>query len=127
MSLIDYFENKEGIGILATSSSNGAVDTAIYAKPHFIEEEKCLFLMADKCSHVNLKENPHATYIFIEKTENYKGKRIYLRMIKETVDDDLAETIRRKKHGCPDYDKDKTTFIVYFKVDHVRPLVGDSE
>ena len=127
MSLIDYFENSKGLGILATSNSNGAVDTAIYAKPHFIDEEKCLFLMADKCSHVNLKENPRATYIFIEKTEHYKGKRLYLTKTKETVDDELAAAIRRKKHGCPDCDGEKKTFIVYFKIDHIRPLVGDSE
>lgn len=127
MSLIDYFKNAEGRGILATSASNGAVDTAIYAKPHFIDDEKCIFLMADKCSHMNIKENPHATYIFLEDAGHYQGKRLYLTKTKESIDEELVNEIRRKKHGCPDCDKDKKTFVVYFKVEHVRPLVGDSE
>ncbi|MFH1092978.1 MAG: pyridoxamine 5'-phosphate oxidase family protein [Candidatus Omnitrophota bacterium] len=127
MSLNEYFNNTEGIGILATSNSDGRVDTALYAKPHFIDEKRCIFLMADKCSHINIKENPHASYIFIEKTGNYKGKRLSLTKTKEFVDEELASQIRKKKHGCPACDEDKKTFIVYFKVDFVRPLVGDSE
>ncbi len=34
MSLQDYFENVQGLGILATADSDGMVDLAVYAKPH---------------------------------------------------------------------------------------------
>ena len=47
MSLHDYFENTKGMGILAIADSNGIVDTALYSRPHFIDEENCIFLMAD--------------------------------------------------------------------------------
>ena len=127
MNLGEYFEKTEGMGVLATSNSDGVVNAALYGRPHFIDEDRCVFLMADKCSHVNTKENPNATYIFIQKEGKYKGKRLYLSKVKETVDEELANHIRTKKHGCPVYDADKQTFIAYFRVTHVRPLVGDSE
>lgn len=126
MSLHDYFENTQGMGILATADSDGIVDTALYSRPHFIDEENCIFLMADKHSHRNIQKNPHASYIFIQQSELYEGKRLYLTKTKESEDAALANEIRRKKHGCPTYEKseDKKTFVVHFKIDSVRPLVG---
>ena len=38
MNLKTYFEDTEGTGVLATADSNGKVDTAIYARPHFMED-----------------------------------------------------------------------------------------
>jgi hypothetical protein len=124
MSLQEYFENTQGMGILATSDNKGVIDTAVYGRPHFIDEQNCIFLMADKLSHKNIQENPKASYAFIQKDEHYKGKRLYLIKTKESDDSALVEELRRKKHGCQ-CDKDKKTFVVYFKVDSVRPLVGD--
>ena len=127
MSLYDYFENTKGIGILATADSNGVVDTALYSKPHFIDDENCIFLMADKRSHRNIQDNPRASYIFIEQSENYKGKRLYLIKTKELEDVALVKKLRRKKHGSllQDEGEDKKTFVVYFKIDYVRELIGD--
>ena len=129
MSLYDYFENTKGVGVLATADSNGIVDTALYSRPHFIDEENCIFLMADKRSHKNIQENPHASYIFVQQSEKYEGKRLYLTKTKESEDEALADEIRRKKHGYPGYGKleAKKTYVVYFRVDSVRPLVGDTE
>ena len=39
MSLAEYFENMQGIGILGTADSLGKVGLAIYARPHIIDEE----------------------------------------------------------------------------------------
>jgi hypothetical protein len=127
MSLNDYFENAKGIGILATADSNGVVDTAVYSRPHFIDEENCIFLMKDKRSHRNIQENPHASYIFIQQSEHYEGKRLYLTKTKELEDEALAKKIRRKKNESTAQKKgeDKKTFVVYFKVNSVRALVGD--
>ncbi|MFH1062190.1 MAG: pyridoxamine 5'-phosphate oxidase family protein [Candidatus Omnitrophota bacterium] len=125
MSLLKYFENTQGMGILATADSKGVIDTAVYGRPHFIDEQNCVFLMADKLSHKNIQENSKASYAFIEKDGHYQGKRLYLTKTKEVDDSALVDELRRKKHGCQ-YDSDKKTFVVYFKVDSVRPLVGDS-
>jgi hypothetical protein len=126
MNLNDYFENNKGIGFLATSDKQGNVDTAVYGRPHFIDEENCAFLMADKLSHKNIQENPHACYSFMQQGAHYQGKRLYLIKTKESDDQALAEEFRRKRHGCP-CEEGKKTFVVYFKVDSVRPLVGDQE
>lgn len=125
MSLQEYFENTKGMGILATSDSKGIIDTAVYGRPHFIDENNCIFLMADKLSHKNIQKNPKASYAFIQKEGHYTGKRLYLTKTKESDDSALVDEFRREKHGCQE-GKDKKTFVVYFQVDSVRPLVGDS-
>ncbi len=125
MSLKEYFEDTKGMGILATSDNKGFIDTAVYGRPHFIDENNCIFLMADKLSHANVQDNSKASYAFIQKEGHYTGKRLYLTKTKEADDSALVEELRSKKHGCQ-CDKDKKTFVVYFKVDSVRPLVGDS-
>jgi len=126
MDLNEYFTESQGIGVLSTADSNGAVDSALYSRPH-CKEEKCLFIMADRLSHKNLQDNPHAAYLFLEQGPGYKGVRLYLTRIKESEDKDLAESLRRKKHGCGLSGKSKSskTFVVEFKVDSIRPLVGD--
>ena len=126
MGLYDYFENTSGTGVLATADSKGIVDAALYSRPHFIDDENCIFLMADKRSHRNIQENPHSSYIFIEQSEHYDGKRLYLTKTKESEDESLIKKLRRKKMGEPakEKEKNKKTFAVYFKVDSVRALVG---
>lgn len=60
MSLSDYFENAQGLGILATADSDGIVDLAIYASPHVVDETTIAFVMQERLSHQNLKSNPKA-------------------------------------------------------------------
>jgi len=123
MTLAEYFENTEGTGILATADSEGSVDAAIYARPHFISENTIAFIMADKLSHKNLQSNPHAAYLFIEKQPGYKGKRLYLTIASEENDPQLVESMRRRKTS--DYGGNSSSSVVYFNIDRVRPLVGD--
>ena len=129
MSLHDYFENTKGIGILATADKNGVVDTALYSRPHFVDEDNCIFLMADRRTHKNIQENAHASYIFIQESDQYQGKRLYLSKTQESEDKNLANELRRKKRSCQinEQCEDKKTFVVYFKVDTIRPLIGDGD
>jgi len=62
MNLSEYFEKTKGTGVLATADTTGEVDAAIYARPHFVDEQTIAFIMADRLSHRNLQSNPHATY-----------------------------------------------------------------
>jgi hypothetical protein len=126
MNLSEYFEKATGTGILATADSAGAVNAAVYAKPHFIDEETIAFIMADKLTHHNVKQNPRAAYLFRESGEKYVGKRLYLRKTKEIQDPQLVSEMRRKKY--PEVSEKYTNenkFIVYFKIDRVLPLLGD--
>ena len=128
MKLSEYFEKATGMGILATADASGAVDAAVYAKPHFIDEETVAFIMADKLTHHNVQQNPRAAYLFREGGEKYLGKRLYLRKTKEVQDPEAVREMRRKKY--PEVSGrygDENKFIVYFKIDKVLPLIGDKE
>jgi hypothetical protein len=125
MSLAEYFEKAEGVGILGTADSQGNVDLAIYARPHIIDDETIVFVMSDRLSHANLQANPKAVYMFIEKAEGYKGKRLYLQKVREENDAELVQSIRRRKRYYQEGDVVSGSSAVYFRIDMVRPLVGD--
>ena len=128
MKLSEYFGKTKGRGVMATSDSKGKVGTAVYGRPHFINETTVVFIMADRLMHKNLQSNPHAAYLFMESKERYVGKRLYLRKIKEEKDSALIDKIRRKD-SCPAYTvyKDTIKYLVYFRIDKVLPLIGDKK
>jgi hypothetical protein len=61
MSLKEYFETTNGVGVLSTADSDGKVDAAIYARPHFVDDGTMAFIMRDRLTHHNLQSNSHAT------------------------------------------------------------------
>ena len=124
MELKEYFENTEGRGILATADGDGKVDTAIYGRPHFMDDGTIALIMRDRLSHHNLQSNSHACYMFIEKGPGYKGKRFYLTKVREEQDSELLQSLRRRQSIN---EKDESKFLVFFKIDRERPLVGDGE
>ena len=67
MNLKGYFENTKGGGVLATADSDGKVDAAVYARPHFMEDGTIAMIMRDRLTHHNLQSNSHAAYLFHEK------------------------------------------------------------
>jgi len=128
MKLSEYFEKTKGRGVIATSDSKGKVGTAVYGRPHFINEKTIAFIMADRLMHKNLQSNPHAAYLFMESGERYVGKRLYLTKIKEVKDRALIDKIRRKE-SCPVYTvyKDTIKYLVYFRINKMLPLIGDKK
>lgn len=122
MDLKDYFDNAQGLGVLATSDAGGKVDAAVYSRPHVMAEDTVAFIMHDRLSHHNLDSNPHAAYLFVEEGTKSKGKRLFLTKTKEEKDTELLQSLRRRDYG----DK-KDLYLVYFKVDKVLPLVGGEE
>jgi len=125
MDLKDYFENTEGTGILATADADGKVDVAVYARPHVVDAENIGLIMRDRLSHHNLQTNPYAVYMFIEKAKGYQGKRFYLYKTRDETDPEVIEEIRRKPKRQYSDPTDEDAYLVYFRVDRVRPLVGD--
>ena len=125
MGLNEYFENAEGTGILATADSDGNVDLAIYASPHMMDDETVVLVMSDKLSHANLQANPKAAYMFIEAAKGYRGKRIYLQKVREENDPELVQSIRTRKRYDEEGQAASGSSAVYFKVNKIRPLVGD--
>ena len=124
MDLYNYFESAKGVGILATSDASGIVDAAIYAKPCIIDENTIVFSMLDRLSYANIHSNPHAAYMFLENTEGYAGKRLYLTKVREETDSDRIKALK-KKHSKIFKPDEINRHLVYFTIDKIRPLVGD--
>ena len=124
MTLGDYFENTEGFGVLATADGDGKVDAAVYARPHIMEDGTIAMIMRDRLTHHNLQSNPHATYLFREKTPGYKGKRLFLTKIREEQEGELLQTLRRRQYID---EKDEAKFLVFFSIDKELPLIGAGE
>ena len=124
MELKEYFENTEGSGILATADSDGKVDAAIYARPHFMEDGTIALIMRDRLTHLNLQSNPHACYMFIEKGPGYKGKRFFLTKAREEQDSELLQSLQRRQYIA---ERDESKFLVIFNIDQELPLVGSGD
>ena len=124
MTLREYFESVKGRGVLATADGDGRVDAAVYATPHFIDDDTIAFIMRDRLTHHNLQSNSHAAYLFMESGERYAGKRLYLTKTKEEAETEVLHSLRRRKY--PD-DEQEMKFLVFFNIDKVLPLIGSGE
>jgi hypothetical protein len=122
MNLKEYFDSNKGIGVLSTANSDGKVDAAIYARPHFMEDGTLALIMRDRLSHQNLQSNPHASYLFKAEGPGYTGKRLFMTKVREEQNAELLESLGRRKseHG-----NGEDRFLVFFKLDKTLPLVGD--
>jgi hypothetical protein len=125
MELHEYFEKKAGIGVLSTADSQGRVDSAIYARPHVMDDGLLAFIMTDRLTHKNIQSNPHAVYLFKEDSPGWKGKRLFLTRVREEQDTELLRSLRRRKYSPEDESRMKPLFLVFFQLDHERPLVGN--
>lgn len=127
MKLSEYFDKATGLGVLATADGNGKVNVAVYARPHFLNEDDdgtCAFIMSDRLSHDNVKQNPSAAYLFVEEADGYVGKRLSLTMVREETDPDKISAIRRRTVPKISEEEGKTKYLVHFRIDGVRPLIG---
>jgi len=124
ISLKEYFKNTVGTGVLSTADADGKVDAAIYSRPHVYDDGSAAFLMRDHLTHHNLKSNPHAAYLFIEKGPGYKGMRMFLKKTGEETDPELIASMTRR-HLSAEEDKAKgPKFLVRFSVEKILPLIG---
>ena len=127
MTLAEYFENAHGLGVLATADDQGRVDMAVYARPHVIDEDTIAFIMRERLSHHNLKSNHHAAYLFAEEGPGYQGKRLYLTKIREDTNASLIASLSRRDPNVSPPADQANKYLVYFKIDKVRPLVGPQQ
>lgn len=127
MKMKEYFKSTKGVGVMSTAGNEGRVDSAIYARPHVMEDGTLAFIMRDRLTHKNIGENPYASYLFIEDQPGYKGVRLYLKKIKEDTNEELTKMMTRR---CltPEEDARKgPKFIVYFTVEKILNLIGGEE
>jgi len=113
--------------VLATASESGRVDTAVYSRPHFMEDGTLAFIMKNRLSHANLLKNPFASYLFVEQGSGYKGKRLYLRKVGEEMETERLYRLRRRTTPPDGEAENDPRFLVFFELEQVRPLVGDED
>jgi hypothetical protein len=127
MNLQEYFENKKGFGVLSTADGEGQVNSAVYARPHVMDDGTLAFIMPDRLTHHNLQTNRHAAYLFRENEPGYKGRRIHLKKVREETDTELVHSLRRKFYPPEEEGKEGFRFVVFFEVEKVMPLIGPGE
>ncbi|MGX9365925.1 pyridoxamine 5'-phosphate oxidase family protein [Desulfoplanes sp. PS50] len=124
MSLKEYFESTTGVGILSTSDGSGAVNAAVYSRPHVMDDGSIALIMNSKLSHNNVQENPRAHYLFMEDGPGFQGKRLSLTMLREEENSDLLFEMCRRCYPSELEPKGKIRYLVYFRVDKELPLIG---
>lgn len=123
MNLKSYFETAKGLGVLSTADESGQVDAAVYSRPHVLENGTIAFIMRDRLTHSNLQTNPHATYLFKEQGQEYKGKRLFITKLWEEKESAMLYKLKRKKYKDDD-NPNENKYLVFFKVDKALPLIG---
>jgi hypothetical protein len=81
MKTLKEIFSHEGFGVIATSSRNGFVNTAVYARPHIIDAATLAWGMTDGKTLANARENPHASYLF-RRDAAYSGVRLGLKLLR---------------------------------------------
>jgi len=126
MDLKSYFEKTKGFGVISTADNDGRVDSAVFSRPHIMEDGTIAFIMNDNLTHHNLRSNPLAAYLFKETADSYKGKRFFLTKISEEKDSKLLMQLKRRAYP-PDKDFKGPMFLVFFKIEKELPLIGPGE
>ncbi len=124
MNLKGYFAEHTGTGVLATADREGVVNTAIYARPHVIDESEIAFIMRERLSRKNVLENPKASYLFKEDGRETDGIRLRLNRLQEFTEHAALEAPSRKPGGEATSEK---RYFVTFQVDHCLRLVGGED
>jgi hypothetical protein len=113
-----------GRGIISTANSTGVVNSAVYAMPHIIDEKTVAWGMTDGRTYHNIKDNPHASYLYMNPGHGFSGVRINLKL-KELMDSGkLLESIReRTAEIVSPQAAERVTHVAYFIVVEIRPLI----
>lgn len=113
-----------GKGVIATAGADGTVNTAVYARPHIIDDETLAWGMTDGRSFANLKENPHASYLYMAPVSGFSGWRLTLALTRIEEGGELLETIRKSTAELVGPESGVAVKRVgYFRVTEIRPLI----
>jgi hypothetical protein len=123
MNFSELFTNP-GLGVMSTSSSDGKVNSAVYARPHIIDETTLVWGMTDKRTYQNLTRNRHAAFLFKTSSPGFSGVRLALELIKTEEEGELLETIKANADVVVGPGAGAAvTHAVWFRVTEVRDLI----
>lgn len=123
MKLAELFP-EGGRGIIGTADANGVVNLAVFAIPHVVDEETLAWGFSEGRSIANLRQNPHASYLYLAPSRGYSGWRLTLTMTEEKGEGDLLWEIKENTAKvASQLAGAAVTRVAYFKVEEVRPLM----
>ena len=123
MNLTELFTNA-GMGVMSTSSSDGKVNSAVYARPHVIDETTLVWGMTDKRTYQNLTRNRHAAFLFKTNQPGFNGVRLALELIRTEEEGDLLATIKENTDEIVGPGAGAAvTHAAWFRVAETRPLI----
>jgi hypothetical protein len=93
MKFSELFINP-GLGVMSTAAADGSVNSAVYARPHVIDETTLVWGMTDKRTYRNICENGHASFLFKTGSPGFSGIRLTLELIRTEEEGELLETIK---------------------------------
>ena len=123
MKLAELFP-EGGRGIIGTADANGVVNMAVFATPHIIDEETLAWGFTEGRSMANVKQNPHASYLYLAPSRGYSGWRLAMTFKEEKTEGELLATIKEgASRAAGPQAGPAIKYVAYFKVDEVRPLM----
>ena len=123
MKLAELFP-EGGRGIIGTADANGVVNMAVFAVPHVVDEETLAWGFTEGRSLVNLRANPHASYLYLAPSRGYSGWRLTLTLQSVTGEGELLAAIKEgASKAAGNLAGAAVKQVAYFKVDEVRPLM----
>jgi hypothetical protein len=123
MNLAELF-TQPGLGVMSTSSSEGKVNNAVYARPHIINATTLVWGMTDKRTYQNLTRNRHAAFLFKTNGPGFNGVRLALELIKTEEAGELLETIKKNTDEIVGPGAGAAvSHAVWFRVTEIRPLI----
>lgn len=123
MNLRELFTHP-GLGVLSTSSADGKVNSAVYARPHVIDDTTLVWGMTDKRTYENLTHNRHAAFLFKTNSAGFNGVRLGLELIRTEEQGDMLASIKKNTDEIVGPGAGAAvTHAAWFKVTEVRPLI----
>ena len=123
MKLSELFANT-GLAVMSTASADGRVNSAVYARPHVIDETTLVWGMTDKRTFSNILENPHASFLFKTSNPGFSGVRLALELIKTEEEGELLDEIKKNADVVVGPGTGAAvTHAVWFRVVEARELI----
>lgn len=123
MNLKELFR-QHGLGVMATASKDGSVNTAVYARPHIIDEQTLVWGMTDGRTYRNIAVNPRASFLFKVSGPGFNGVRLSLELVKTEESGPLLTEIKESADAAVGPGTGATvTHAAWFTVTEVRPLI----
>jgi len=123
MDLNELFR-QQGLGVMATASKDGCVNTAVYARPHIIDEQTMVWGMTDGRTYRNITENPQASFLFKASGPGFSGARLVLVLVKTEDSGPVVSKIRENAEVTVGPGTGAAvTHAAWFTVAEVRPLI----